>query len=151
MDLICHILSCLHMAHLRHGSSLAFSSKPNEDHATTLCLNVPTAWQKMSDLLLGLQVGMGALLAATIAVTSPMAYAAPFDTDTGLAPLGTLNSQSGSTLHQITCLPFGHLQWVPTFDRDVCQKQALALWQCVLVLDCIPLSQLLWLEMVMCI
>ena len=31
---------------------------------------------------------MGALLAATIAVTSPMAYAAPFDTDTGLAPLG---------------------------------------------------------------
>ncbi|KAL0047027.1 hypothetical protein WJX82_004476 [Trebouxia sp. C0006] len=37
-------------------------------------------------------VGMGALLAATIAVTSPMAYAAPFDTDTGLAPLGNLRS-----------------------------------------------------------
>ncbi len=83
------------MVHLRRGAlclGLAISSKRNEDHAITLCLNVSnvsTAWQKMSDSLLGwLQVGMGALLAATIAVTSPMAYAAPFDTDTGLAPLG---------------------------------------------------------------
>lgn len=65
----------------------------------------------MSDLLLGLQVGMGALLAATIAVTSPMAYAAPFDTDTGLAPLGMSHPQPrGSALHQITCPPFGHLR-----------------------------------------
>jgi len=77
---------------------LTISSTSNEAHAITLCLNVSTIWHKMSDLLLGLQVGMGALLAATIAVTSPMAYAAPFDTDTGLAPLGTSHPQSCSTL-----------------------------------------------------
>ena len=36
---------------------------------------------------------MGAVLAATMVVTTPMAYAAPFDTGTGLAPTGELISQ----------------------------------------------------------
>ena len=39
-------------------------------------------------LALWMQTGLGAVLAATIAVTSPMAYAAPFDTGTDMAPLG---------------------------------------------------------------
>lgn len=54
---------------------------------------VASANAQMSNSLkwpLRLQASMGAILAATMAVTSPMAYAAPFDTDTGLAPLGEL-------------------------------------------------------------
>lgn len=41
-------------------------------------------------LALAVQASMGAVLAATIAVTTPMAYAAPFETGTNLAPLGEL-------------------------------------------------------------
>ena len=40
--------------------------------------------------LWGLQASVGAVLAATMMVTSPMAYAAPFDTGTGMAPTGEL-------------------------------------------------------------
>ena len=43
----------------------------------------------------GVQAGLGAVLAATIALTSPMAYAAPFETDTGMIPLGEPQSHSG--------------------------------------------------------
>ncbi len=75
--------------------ALSIFNTSSEDHARTVSLIVSIVWQKTSDSLLGLQVGMGALLAATIAVTSPMAYAAPFDTDTGLAPLGSSHPQSG--------------------------------------------------------
>lgn len=46
-------------------------------------------------LLLGLvQASVGAVLAATMMVTSPMAYAAPFDTGTGMAPAGELHVAS---------------------------------------------------------
>lgn len=38
------------------------------------------------------QAGLSVVLAATIAFTSPTAYAAPFETGTGLAPLGNLRS-----------------------------------------------------------
>lgn len=67
---------------------------------------------------------MGALLAATIAVTSPMAYAAPFDTDTGLAPLGTSHLQSGITLDQ----SFWAFAVGSAADIHVFHKPALALW-----------------------
>ena len=39
-----------------------------------------------------MQAGVGAVLAATMVVTTPMAYAAPFDTDTGMAPTGELHN-----------------------------------------------------------
>ena len=46
-----------------------------------------------------MQAGMSVVLAATIAFTSPSAYAAPFETGTGLAPLGELfQSQAVSIL-----------------------------------------------------
>ena len=97
--------------------SLAISCQPNEAHAITLCVNVsnvPSAWQKMSDLLVGwLQVGIGALLAATIAVTSPMAYAAPFDTDTGLAPLGMSHPAVHYTKIHV-------LLWALAVDLNIC-------------------------------
>lgn len=41
--------------------------------------------------LWGLQASVGAVLAASMMVTSPMAYAAPFDTGTGMAPTGELH------------------------------------------------------------
>lgn len=38
------------------------------------------------------QAGVGVMLAATMAMTAPMAYAAPFETGTGLAPAGNLRT-----------------------------------------------------------
>ena len=49
------------------------------------------AWSAQFVFVFVLQAGIGAMLAATMAVTSPMmpmAYAAPFETGTGLAPTG---------------------------------------------------------------
>ena len=54
------------------------------------------------EVLLGLvQASVGAVLAATMMVTSPMAYAAPFDTGTGMAPTGELHLSSCHSNHSI--------------------------------------------------
>lgn len=50
--------------------------------------------------LLGVQASMGAVLAATMVVTSPVAYAAPFDTGTGMAPTGELHIYSSPLSEQ---------------------------------------------------
>jgi len=47
------------------------------------------------------KASMGAVLAATMMVTSPMAYAAPFDTGTGMAPTGNLRSAGNKGSYQL--------------------------------------------------
>ncbi|KAL3145143.1 hypothetical protein ABBQ38_001746 [Trebouxia sp. C0009 RCD-2024] len=42
------------------------------------------------------KASVGAMLAATMTLTTPLAYAAPFDTGTGMAPTGNLRSSDGS-------------------------------------------------------
>ena len=42
--------------------------------------------------MIGVQASVGAVLAATMVVTTPMAYAAPYDTGTGMAPTGDLHN-----------------------------------------------------------
>ena len=72
---------------------------------------------------------MGVLLAATLAVTSPAAYAAPFDTGNGLIPLGEpthpVPPPSPSLLSSWPpCPPF---KFVKSTDRDHCQLEAAVL------------------------
>ncbi|KAK9838781.1 hypothetical protein WJX74_003291 [Apatococcus lobatus] len=50
------------------------------------------------------KASVGAVLAATIAITTPMAYAAPFDTGTNLAPLGNLRSADKGTKYELEAL-----------------------------------------------
>ena len=65
------------------------------------------------DSSVGVQASMGAVLAATMTVTTPFGSAAPFDTGTGMAPTGELSCTLvvvETTTHSI--IPLQPMRWL---------------------------------------